>query len=72
MALRDLGIHRLRDLAEPERVHQIPADDLPTDFPPLASLAAFPHNLPVQRTSFVGRDDDVAQLVGPTTLASLT
>ena len=29
-------------------------------FPPLRSLDAFPGNLPVQLTSFVGRDDDVA------------
>ena len=28
-------------------------------FPPLRSLDAFPGNLPVQLTSFVGRDDDV-------------
>ncbi len=35
--LRDLGMHRLRDLSEPERVFQATTDDLPADFPPLPS-----------------------------------
>ena len=45
----------------PERVFQVRASgaDAAT-FPPLRSLDAFPGNLPVQLTSFVGRDDDVA------------
>src|SRR6185436_5688154 len=42
--LLDLGWHRLRDLAEPERVSQAVAPDLASDFPPLASLDARPHN----------------------------
>ena len=32
---RDLGTHRLEGLAQPERIHQLLADDLPRDFPPL-------------------------------------
>ena len=32
---RDLGEHRLDGLARPERIHQLLADDLPRDFPPL-------------------------------------
>jgi DNA-binding NarL/FixJ family response regulator/class 3 adenylate cyclase len=32
---RDLGEHRLEGLATPERIHQLLADDLPRDFPPL-------------------------------------
>ena len=32
---RDLGEHRLEGLARPERIHQLLADDLPRDFPPL-------------------------------------
>ena len=32
---RDLGAHRLEGLARPERIHQLLADDLPRDFPPL-------------------------------------
>ena len=32
---RDLGVHRLEGLPRPERIHQLLADDLPRDFPPL-------------------------------------
>ena len=61
-ALRSLGRHRLRDLPEPDEVFQLLHADLPADFPPLKSLSAAPHNLPLQLTSFVGRDNDVRQL----------
>lgn len=60
--LRDLGAHRLKDLARPERVHQLLASGLPDSFPALLSLEALPNNLPVQLTSFVGRDDAVAEI----------
>jgi class 3 adenylate cyclase len=33
MALRDLGEHRLRDLARPERIFQLDCPPLPVDFP---------------------------------------
>jgi predicted ATPase/class 3 adenylate cyclase len=59
-SLRDLGEHRLKDLARPERVYQLVHPDLPRDFPPLRSLDLRPHNLPVQPTPFVGRAADVA------------
>ncbi len=58
--LRDLGRHRLADLALPERVAQVTVPDLPADFPPLRSLDAFRHNLPVHPTSFVGRSTELA------------
>ena len=35
IASRDLGEHRLEGLAAAERIHQLLADDLPRDFPPL-------------------------------------
>jgi hypothetical protein len=56
VALRDLGAHRLWDLSRPERVYQLVRSDLPGEFPPLRSLDAPPHNLPLQLTSFVGRE----------------
>jgi len=34
MALRDLGDHQLKDIARAERVFQVVADGLPSDFPP--------------------------------------
>jgi class 3 adenylate cyclase len=61
-ALRSLGRHRLRDLPEADEIFQILHPDLPADFPPLRSLSASPHNLPVQLTSFVGREQDLADL----------
>ena len=58
--MRDLGVHRLRDLGEPEHIFQVVTDGLPADFPALVTLDARPGNLPAQATTFVGRDADVA------------
>ncbi len=60
--LVDIGEHRLRDLAEPIRVFQVTHPDLPREFPPIRSLDALPGNLPVQLTSFVGREEELAGL----------
>src|SRR3954452_4586432 len=49
--LVDLGMVRLRDLSRPERVWQAMAAGLPSEFPPLRSLDAVPHNLPAVLTS---------------------
>jgi predicted ATPase/class 3 adenylate cyclase len=62
-SLRDLGNHRLRDLLEPEHVFQLLHPDLPADFPPLVSLGAHPNNLPPQPTPFLGREDEVREVV---------
>jgi predicted ATPase/class 3 adenylate cyclase len=59
--LKDLGPHRLKDLQRPERLYQVLASDLPSEFPPLRSLNASPNNLPVQLTSFIGRTREIAQ-----------
>jgi predicted ATPase/class 3 adenylate cyclase len=56
----DLGEHRLRDLSRAERVFQLSADGLEDEFPPLRSLDAYAANLPVQLSSFVGRDEELA------------
>ena len=58
----DLGDHRLRDLGEPEHVFQVTHPDLARDFPRLRSVDAYPTNLPLQATSFVGRDDDIVDV----------
>ena len=60
--LVDLGSHRLQDLTEPEHVWQLNVAGLPNEFPPLRSLDTLPNNLPIQRTSFVGRAHDVADV----------
>jgi predicted ATPase/class 3 adenylate cyclase/predicted negative regulator of RcsB-dependent stress response len=63
MALRDLGARRLKDLQRPEQIWQVVMPDLPADFPPLVTLDAHPHNLPIQLTSLLGREREVAALV---------
>ncbi len=59
LGFRDLGEHRLRDLTRPERVFQLLADDLPSEFGPLHTLNIHPNNLPVQRDALIGRDRQV-------------
>ncbi len=61
--LSDLGTHPLRDLPRPERVAQLCHPDLVNDFPPLRiSKSSASQRLPVQLTSFVGRDAELAQV----------
>ncbi len=62
VSLRDLGEHRLKDLARPEHVFQVVAADLPADFPQLKTLDTLPNNLPPQRDALIGRDREIAQL----------
>jgi predicted ATPase/class 3 adenylate cyclase len=59
-SLTDQGTHRLKDLQQPEHVFQLCAPDLPSEFPPLRSLRNT--NLPLQTTSFIGRDQEMAEL----------
>jgi predicted ATPase/class 3 adenylate cyclase len=55
--LRDLGVHRLKDLAAPERLYQLGEDE----FPPLKTVDQT--NLPVQPTPFVGRERELAEVL---------
>jgi predicted ATPase/class 3 adenylate cyclase len=74
-SLQDLGEHRLKDLEGAERIYQLVTPDLPADFPPLNSLDSYPNNLPVQLTSFVGRQreiDDIDQLLVENRLLTLS
>ncbi|HEY8297152.1 MAG TPA: adenylate/guanylate cyclase domain-containing protein [Candidatus Baltobacteraceae bacterium] len=59
IALRPLGVFRLKDLTTPERVYQLIAPGLQSEFKALRSLDAVPNNLPRQSTSFIGRGDDI-------------
>jgi predicted ATPase/class 3 adenylate cyclase len=73
----DLGSHRLKDLGRPEVIFQLIAEDLDEQFPPLRSLdsPALLSNLPLELTSFVGRDHELAQvraLVEESRLVTLT
>ena len=55
--LLDLGKHRLKDFAEPVSLFQLGAGR----FPPLRTISNT--NLPVPLSSFVGREQEVAQLL---------
>jgi predicted ATPase/class 3 adenylate cyclase len=60
--LRDLGEHRLRDIAQAERVYQLVHPDLPADFPALRALHASAQQLPLPLDSFVGRESEIRDL----------
>ena len=60
--LRDLGEHRLKDLAASERLYQLVVEGLPADFPPLSTLGNRPTNLPAQPNAFIGRVRELEQL----------
>jgi predicted ATPase len=62
VTLRAVGAHRLKDLQQPQQVYQLVLADLPADFPPLKTLDAHPHNLPIQPTPLLGREDQLAAL----------
>ncbi len=75
VGLRDLGEHRLKDLARPERLHQLDIAGLRSEFPPPQTLDATPNNLPTQLTSFIGREAELREgtrLLGRTRLLTLT
>jgi predicted ATPase/class 3 adenylate cyclase len=61
-ALIDLGERRLKDLFRPERVFQLIAPGLPSEFPPLRTLEARLNNLPLQPTPLVGREREVEEI----------
>jgi predicted ATPase/class 3 adenylate cyclase len=76
-SLRDLGLHRLKDLSRPEQIFQLEAEGLPAAFPPLRSLdnPKLLNNLPIQASSFIGRDREVAEvrrLISTSRLVTLT
>jgi len=62
-ALRDLGAHRLKDLARPEPIFQVVVPDLPADFPPLNTLDIRRTNLPVPPTRLIGREHELSQIL---------
>src|SRR5207244_7876883 len=74
VTLRDLGAHRLKDLDQPEHLHQLDIAGFDVDFPPLRSLDARIGNIPKPLTSLVGREGelgDVVDLLGRQRLVTL-
>src|SRR5215213_8328724 len=62
-SLEDLGERRLKDLFRPERIYQLAAPELRSEFPPLRTLEGRPNNLPLQPTPLVGREREVSEIV---------
>ncbi|MGD2077298.1 MAG: adenylate/guanylate cyclase domain-containing protein, partial [Chloroflexota bacterium] len=62
LSLRDLDEHRLKDLERAERIYQLLGPDLPSDFPALKSVDYYPNNLPVQLTTFIGREKQISEV----------
>jgi predicted ATPase len=61
LSVRDLGLHRLKDIDVPERILQLAGPGLPAEFPPLRSLGA-QTSLPRPATPLVGRVSDLERL----------
>ncbi len=60
-SLRDLGEHRLKDLVRSEHIFQLNQLGLPADFPALKSIDTYPNNIPVQLTTFIGREHEMGE-----------
>src|SRR6185503_6869612 len=57
----DLGEHQFKGLLRAEKIFQINVPDLQKVFPALISIKAAKNNLPVQLTSFIGRERELAE-----------
>ena len=55
--LRDLGLHRLKDMLQPISLYQLEIDGVPGEFPPLRSLHQT--NLPVAAWPLLGREREL-------------
>ena len=62
VTLKEMGARRLKDLTRPELVYQLMHPDLPFDFPELKSLETHAHNLPIQPTPLIGREEEIAAI----------
>jgi predicted ATPase/class 3 adenylate cyclase len=75
VSVRDLGRHALKDVPNPERLFQLVAPGLRTDFPPIRTGSTAAGNLPPRLTSFVARDAElatIADLLATTRLVTIT
>lgn len=70
-SFRDLGLHRLHDLSPAERVFELRRAQTSDERLPLRSLDVCPNNLPLQLTSFVGRQAELAAVHGLMTVERL-
>lgn len=64
-SLRSLGNHLLKDLCEPiELFDVVHPEIIKQEFPPLRSLSSHQHNLPIQTTPFLGRENELKEIMG--------
>jgi predicted ATPase/class 3 adenylate cyclase len=61
--LKDLGDHHLKGMEWLEHLYQACAPGLRIDFPPLTTAVSYPNNLPIQMTSFIGREKEIAAVI---------
>jgi predicted ATPase/class 3 adenylate cyclase len=74
-SLLDLGEHHLKGLTRAERIFQLNSPGLPGEFPALKTLNVTPNNLPLQLTSFIGREREIEairKLVAANRMVTLT
>ena len=75
LGLRDLGRHRLKDMPEPEHLHQLVIEGLREVFPAPRSADVSPTNIVSPPTALVGRDRELSELeklLASTRLLTLT
>jgi len=60
--IRTLGAYRLKDIPQPERLHQLEITGLPSAFPPLRALDVRRAHLPPEATTFIGRTEELAAI----------
>jgi predicted ATPase/class 3 adenylate cyclase len=75
VALKDLQVHRLKDLPTPERLWQLEIEGLPSEFPPLRTAGGRAHYLPASLTPLIGRGgqlDEITELLTTRRLLTLT
>lgn len=63
-SLKDLGVHLLKDLGEPQQIYELTHPELVLKkFPPLRTLSSHPHNLPSQASPFLGRAEELSGIM---------
>jgi predicted ATPase/class 3 adenylate cyclase len=59
LSLRDLGVHQLKGLSQPQQIFQLVAPDLADGFPALRTIDMRPNNLTVHPTALIDREQEV-------------
>ncbi len=62
VTLRDMKENRLKGWTTSEHLWQVVSAELQQDFPSLSTINSIPNNLPIQMTSFVGREQEIAEV----------